>query len=70
MSFTVEAIYENGVLKLDRPLPLEEKQRVKVVVSKEPSVAHRSFGIIGWKGDPEVVRRIANDPEFGIQESP
>jgi predicted DNA-binding antitoxin AbrB/MazE fold protein len=36
MSFELEAIYENGTLKLDRPLPLVEHQRVKVVV-QEPA---------------------------------
>jgi len=29
---TVEAIYENGTLKLARPLPLEEKSHVVVTV--------------------------------------
>jgi predicted DNA-binding antitoxin AbrB/MazE fold protein len=36
MSYEIEAVYENGTLKLDRLLPLEEHQRVKVVVSEEP----------------------------------
>lgn len=70
MSIEVEAVYENGVLKLDHPLPLAEHQRVKIVVQDEESVARRNFGIIGWKGDPEVVRRIAMDVEFGTAESP
>jgi predicted DNA-binding antitoxin AbrB/MazE fold protein len=70
MSFEVEAVYENGTLKLDRPLPLAEHQRVRVVVQEETSVARRSYGIIGWQGDPEVVRRIALDNEFGVAEAP
>ena len=32
MSLEVEATYENGVLKLDKPLPLDEYERVTVVV--------------------------------------
>jgi predicted DNA-binding antitoxin AbrB/MazE fold protein len=32
MTTTVEAIYENGALKLSRPLPLEEKAQVVVTV--------------------------------------
>jgi predicted DNA-binding antitoxin AbrB/MazE fold protein len=32
MTTTVEAIYENGTLKLLRPLPLEEKARVVVTI--------------------------------------
>ena len=70
MSIEVDAIYENGSLKLDRPLPLSEKQRVKVVVQAKTSLAEQTYGIIGWTGDPEVVRKIAFDPEAGILESP
>jgi predicted DNA-binding antitoxin AbrB/MazE fold protein len=70
MSIEVEATYENGMLKLDHPLPLQEHQRVRVVVQQELSHARRSYGVIDWKGDPEVIRKIALDPEFGIQESP
>ena len=32
MSLEVEATYENGVLKLDKPLPLGEHERVTVSV--------------------------------------
>ena len=32
MSLETQAIYENGSLKLDHPLPLDEQQRVRVVV--------------------------------------
>jgi predicted DNA-binding antitoxin AbrB/MazE fold protein len=32
MTTTVEAIYEDGVLKLSRRLPLPEKARVKVTI--------------------------------------
>ncbi len=69
MSFEIEAVYENGTLKPDHPLPLEEHQRVKIVVQEETTVARRSYGIIGWKGDPEVVRKIGLNPEAGVLES-
>jgi predicted DNA-binding antitoxin AbrB/MazE fold protein len=32
MSFTVEAVYENGVLKPATPLPLKEHEKVSVTV--------------------------------------
>ena len=32
MAFTVEAVYENGVLKLAQPLPLKEHEKVSVCV--------------------------------------
>ena len=66
----VTATYENGVLKLDNPIPLEEHQRVKVTVHEEISRVERSYGLLGWTGDPEILRRIAEDDEFGVEESP
>ncbi|HEV2972544.1 MAG TPA: antitoxin AF2212-like protein [Pirellulales bacterium] len=35
MSIEVEAVYESGMLILDRLLPLGQHQRVKVVVQKK-----------------------------------
>jgi len=32
MTLTVEAVYENGVLKPAQPLPLQEHERVRVTV--------------------------------------
>lgn len=66
----VEAIYENGTLKLDRPLPLTEHQRVKVVIQNLGVPNELTYGLIGWMGDPQTVRKIALDPEFGIQGQP
>jgi len=70
MPYEVEATYENGSLKLDHPLPLDEHQRVRVVVRSEATLARRTYGLIGWTGDPEIVRKIALDPEFGPQDTP
>jgi predicted DNA-binding antitoxin AbrB/MazE fold protein len=70
MSLEVEVTYENGVLKPDAPLPLDEHQRVRVTVHEEASLVERSYGLLGWTGDPDVVRRIAEDDEFGVMESP
>jgi predicted DNA-binding antitoxin AbrB/MazE fold protein len=39
MSLEVEAIYERGVLKLDKPLPLGDRQRVMVTVKPVPALA-------------------------------
>ncbi len=42
MSITVEAVYENGVLKPVQPLPLKEHETVRVTVEQEqPSLAER-----------------------------
>jgi predicted DNA-binding antitoxin AbrB/MazE fold protein len=69
MPLEVEATYENGLLKLDQPLPLAENQRVKVTIHTTVSRAKRCYGMMGWKGDPEVLRHIALDPDLGIEES-
>jgi predicted DNA-binding antitoxin AbrB/MazE fold protein len=70
MNLTVEAVYENGVLKPTQPLPLQEHEKVRVTIEPAPSVAERTAGMIPWTGDPELLRRIAEDDEFGILESP
>ena len=63
MSFIVDATYRAGVFQLDNPLPLNENERVQITVQTEDSVAERRYGLINWTGDPEVLRRIAEDDE-------
>jgi predicted DNA-binding antitoxin AbrB/MazE fold protein len=70
MAFTVEAVYENGVLKPIQPLPLKEHERVQVSVQPKQSIARESAGMLRWQGDWETLRRLAEDDEFGIMESP
>jgi predicted DNA-binding antitoxin AbrB/MazE fold protein len=53
MAIEVQATYENGVLRLDRPLPLAEKQRVRVTVHAGTSRAEQSYGLMGWTGSAE-----------------
>jgi predicted DNA-binding antitoxin AbrB/MazE fold protein len=63
---TIEAIYENGVLRPMQPLDwLEEKRKVTVTVSTPDS----SSPLSGWVGrisdeDAEIMRRVI-DEEFG-----
>jgi predicted DNA-binding antitoxin AbrB/MazE fold protein len=68
MSIEIEATYEGGILKPDHPLPLEELQRVKLVVEQDVTRARASYGTIGWKGDLGILRKIAIEPEYGVQE--
>jgi len=70
MAIVVEAVYQNGVLKPERPLPLKEDEKVRVTVEPEGDWVDRTYGLLKWTGDPETLRRIAEDPEFGILESP
>jgi predicted DNA-binding antitoxin AbrB/MazE fold protein len=76
MAITVEAVYENGSLKLSQPLPLPEYEKVQVTVHV-PVAAHQAlaavqkgYGLLRWTGDAETLRRVAEDDEFGILESP
>lgn len=70
MTITVAAVYENGVLKLDKPLPLTDHARVQVTVQAKPSVARESAGMLRWRGDWQTLRQLAADDEFGIMECP
>ena len=70
MLLTVEAIYENGVLRPMQPLPLQEHEKVQVTVQPAISLARQTAGMIPWTGDVETLERLARDPEFGILESP
>ena len=69
MSFSVEATYENGCLKLAKPLPLEEHEKVRVTIEPERGWAERTAGMLQWTGDFEDLRRLAEDDEFGIREN-
>jgi predicted DNA-binding antitoxin AbrB/MazE fold protein len=69
MSLTVEAIFENGVLKPVGPLSLAEHERVRITVHPAASKARETAGLMGWKGDAATVERFALDPEFDPQES-
>jgi predicted DNA-binding antitoxin AbrB/MazE fold protein len=70
MSITIEAIYENGVLKPTQPLPFKEHEKVQVTVDSQIGWAERTAGMLKWTGDPETLRRIIEDDEFSILESP
>jgi predicted DNA-binding antitoxin AbrB/MazE fold protein len=70
MTITVEATYENGVLRPVAPLALRENEKVTLTIEPARSRTEATYGLIGWKGDSETIQRIALDPEFGTLESP
>jgi predicted DNA-binding antitoxin AbrB/MazE fold protein len=81
MAITIEATYENGVLKPAEPLPLKEHEQVRLTVESAKDsaasspdeaerIVRRSYGLLGWTGDVETLRRVAEDPEFALLESP
>jgi len=69
MVITIEAIYEDGVLKVKRPLPLSEHEQVQLTIESKGNWVDRTAGLIQWTGDPEDLRRIAEDDEFSILEA-
>lgn len=70
MTITVDAVYENGTLKLKEPLPFKEHEAVQVTVrpSDKAAVAAkdivaRAYGLIGWKGSHEELEQILAEAE-------
>jgi predicted DNA-binding antitoxin AbrB/MazE fold protein len=65
MTIEVEATYENGVLKLDQPLPLSDHERVIVSVRPISSRIRQSAGLVKWTGDAQATEYLLgpeNDP--------
>jgi predicted DNA-binding antitoxin AbrB/MazE fold protein len=70
MTLTVEAVYEDGVLKPTQPLPLADHAKVRVTIHAETSPLVQAYGMMGWTGDAETLERIALDPEFLPEQAP
>jgi predicted DNA-binding antitoxin AbrB/MazE fold protein len=73
MALTIETVYENGVFKPVQPLPaISEGTRIWLTLhtDAEEDRVRKAYGLIGWTGDAETVRRVALDPEFDILEGP
>ena len=69
MTLTVEATYEDGILRLSEPVPLKDHDIVQVTIHTGPSRAELTAGLLRWTGDSRILRRIAEDDEFGILEA-
>jgi predicted DNA-binding antitoxin AbrB/MazE fold protein len=70
MALTVEAVYENGVLKPAQPLPLKEHERVQITIQAGLSRARLTAGLLRWSGDPALLERFIMDPELDPLEGP
>jgi len=57
MSHVVDATYENGVLKLEQPLPLKEHEKVRVTVESLTAYSHSIMDIV-----PVSVGRVLCPP--------
>ena len=70
MTLTVEAVYENGVLKPTQPLPLAERDRVQITIHSKTNWVEETAGILGWTGPADDLRRLALSPELDLEDDP
>jgi hypothetical protein len=70
MDIVVEATYENGVLRLDQPLPQREKQRIKVTIHGPAAPGRQGYGLICWTGSLEDLDALITDAENDPLEGP
>jgi predicted DNA-binding antitoxin AbrB/MazE fold protein len=63
MPIIIEAVYEDGVLKPVRPLPLQDHEKVLVTVHTGQTWVERTAGIIPC-ADPQVIEWAAQDPDL------
>lgn len=68
MSLTIEATYEDGVLKPKQPLPLQQHETVRITIDTHVSRARQTAGLMGWTGSTELADRFALDAELALEE--
>jgi predicted DNA-binding antitoxin AbrB/MazE fold protein len=70
MAITVEAVYENGVLKPVGPLPLKEQERVRLTVETTRNWVEATAGILSFPGTVEEADYFAMGPELDYPPPP
>ena len=55
MTIDVDAVYENGVLKPERPLEIEDKARVHVTIEIKTASHTEDDDPTGWKAAREFI---------------
>jgi predicted DNA-binding antitoxin AbrB/MazE fold protein len=63
MTITVEATYENGVLRPLTPLALAEQEKVQLIVRRSSVLSDKLFGIGGCGGNAETFDRPFQESE-------
>ena len=66
MTINVGALYENGILKPEKPLPLHENEWVRITVHRQKSLAEQTAGMLGWKGDAATLERLLAEDEEDV----
>ena len=62
MHKTIDAIYENGVIKPLKKLDISESQKIKITIETTENIVASTKAII--KADPDVVRHVAVSDEY------
>ena len=70
MAITIEAVYENGVLKPAQSLPFEEHERLRVTVQPATNWVDATAGMLGWTGTSKELEYFALDPDLDLEECP
>lgn len=65
----IEAVYEHGVLKLPRELPLVEGATVTITIHPPGRPGVIKHLRIPWTGSREELEQLAMDPDFLPEES-
>jgi predicted DNA-binding antitoxin AbrB/MazE fold protein len=63
MKLTVEAIYENGVLKPVQPLPLREHEKVLITFTSSPDGDNSKFTAVPCD-DQKLIEWAAQHPDL------
>jgi predicted DNA-binding antitoxin AbrB/MazE fold protein len=69
MALTIDAVYENGVLRPLQPLPLREHEKVSLTIQPAVSPARRTAAMLPWTGSladlDYLIEDVENDPLEG-----
>jgi predicted DNA-binding antitoxin AbrB/MazE fold protein len=60
-------VYENGALKLPRPLPLVEGATIRITIHPPARTGVVKHSAAPWTGSREELERLALDPEYGLE---
>jgi predicted DNA-binding antitoxin AbrB/MazE fold protein len=70
MGLEIEAVYEGGVLRLPRELPLEEGATVRLTIHPPGRAGVVKHVRIPWSGSLEELDRFLGDPDAGVSGGP
>ena len=68
METTIEAVFENGILRPLTPLKLRDHQKVRLIVEQRGSAVEESSGIFTGL-DNETINEIALSPSYLPEEA-